>query len=100
MVEPGNTGAAVSYGMNTTNTAPSKWQAEKVFSGLTADTTYYFFAKVGATTNYAETISTGVAITTPEKEVSSISIPNPARQAGLHQRRNAGFERPVGAGKL
>ena len=74
VVEPGNTGAAVSYGMNTTNTAPSKWQAEKVFSGLTADTTYYFFAKVAATTNYAETISTGVAITTPEKEVSSISI--------------------------
>ena len=74
VVEPGNTGAAVSYGMNTTNTAPSKWQAEKVFSGLAADTTYYFFAKVGATTNYAETISTGVAITTPEKEVSSISI--------------------------
>ena len=73
-VEPGNTGAAVSYGMNTTNTAPSKWQAEKVFSGLTADTTYYFFAKVAATTNYAETISTGVAITTPETEVSSISI--------------------------
>ena len=73
-VEPGNTGAAVSYGMNTTNTAPSKWQAEKAFSGLTADTTYYFFAKVAATTNYAETISTGVAITTPEKEVSSISI--------------------------
>ena len=50
-VEPGNTGAAVSYGMNTTNTAPSKWQAEKAFSGLTADTTYYFFAKVAATTN-------------------------------------------------
>ena len=74
VVEPGNIGAAVSYGMNTTNTAPSKWQAEKVFSGLTADTTYYFFAKVGATTNYAETISTGVAITTPEKEVSGISI--------------------------
>lgn len=73
-VEPGNTGAAVSYGVNTTNTAPSKWQAEKVFSSLTADTTYYFFAKVAATTNYAETISTGVAITTPEKEVSSISI--------------------------
>ena len=74
VVEPGNTGAAVSYGMNTTNTAPSKWQAEKVFSGLTADTTYYFFAKVGATTNYAETISKGVAITTPEKTVSTIII--------------------------
>ena len=74
VVEPGNTGAAVSYGMNTTNTAPSKWQAEKVFSGLTADTTYYFFAKVGGTTNYAETISKGVAITTPEKTVSTIII--------------------------
>ena len=75
VVEPGNTGAAVSYGYSTAaDTDPSTWQTGRVFSGLTADTTYYFFAKVGATTNYAETISTGVAITTPEKEVSSISI--------------------------
>lgn len=75
VVEPGNTGAAVSYGYSiAADTDPSTWQTGRVFSGLTADTTYYFFAKVGATTNYAETISTGVAITTPEKEVSSISI--------------------------
>ncbi len=75
VVEPGNTGAAVSYGYSTAaDTDPSTWQTGRVFSGLTADTTYYFFAKVEATTNYAETISTGVAITTPEKEVSSISI--------------------------
>ena len=75
VVEPGNTGAAVSYGYSTAaDTDPSTWQTGRVFSGLTADTTYYFFAKVAATTNYAETISTGVAITTPEKEVSSISI--------------------------
>ena len=74
VVEPGNTGTTVTYGYNITNEAPANWQKERVFSGLTADTTYYFFAKVGATTNYAETISTGVAITTPEKEVSSISI--------------------------
>ena len=73
VVEPGNTGA-VTYGYNNTNSVPGRWQTERVFSGLTADTTYYFFAKVAATTNYAETISTGVAITTPEKEVSSISI--------------------------
>ena len=74
-VDPGNTGAAVSYGYSTAaDTDPSTWQTGRVFSGLTADTTYYFFAKVAATTNYAETISTGVAITTPEKEVSSISI--------------------------
>lgn len=75
VVEPGNTGAAVSYGYSTAaDTDPSTWQTGRVFSGLTADTTYYFFAKVAGTTNYAETISTGVAITTPEKEVSSISI--------------------------
>ena len=75
VVEPGNTGAAVSYGYSTAaDTDPSTWQTGRLFSGLTADTTYYFFAKVAATTNYAETISTGVAITTPEKEVSSISI--------------------------
>lgn len=75
VVEPGNTGAAVSYGYSTAaDTDPSTWQTERVFSGLTSNTTYYFFAKVEAATNYAETISTGVAITTPEKEVSSISI--------------------------
>lgn len=75
VVEPGNTGAAVSYGYSTAaDTDPSTWQTERVFSGLNSNTTYYFFAKVAATTNYAETISTGVAITTPEKEVSSISI--------------------------
>ena len=74
VVEPGNTDTTVTYGYNITNEAPANWQKERVFSGLTANTTYYFFAKVEATTNYAETISTGVAITTPEKEVSSISI--------------------------
>ena len=74
VVEPDNTGTTVTYGYNITNEAPANWQTERVFSGLNSNTTYYFFAKVAATTNYAETISTGVAITTPEKEVSSISI--------------------------
>ena len=74
VVEPGNTGTTVTYGYNITNEAPANWQTERVFSGLTSNTTYYLFAKVEAATNYAETISTGVAITTPEKEVSSISI--------------------------
>ena len=64
VVEPGNTGTTVTYGYNITNEAPANWQTERVFSGLAANTTYYFFAKVEATTNYAETISTGVAITT------------------------------------
>ena len=74
VVEPDNTGTTVTYGYNITNEAPANWQTERVFSGLNSNTTYYFFAKVEAATNYAETISTGVAITTPEKEVSSISI--------------------------
>ena len=101
VVEPGNTGAAVSYGYSTAaDTDPSTWQTGRVFSGLTADTTYYFFAKVAATTNYAETISTGVAITTPRKRGQQHFHQNPARQAGLHQRPAAGSERPVGAGKL
>ena len=74
VVEPGNTGTTVTYGYNITNEAPANWQTERVFSGLTSNTTYYFFAKVEAATNYAETISKGVAITTPEKTVSTIII--------------------------
>ena len=74
VVEPGNTGTTVTYGYNTTNSVPGSWQTERVFSGLTADTTYYFFAKAEAKGNYAETISQGVAITTPKKSVSGIEI--------------------------
>ena len=66
MVEPGNTGTTVTYGYNNTNSVPGRWQTERVFSGLTADTTYYFFAKAAASGSYAETISQGVAITTPK----------------------------------
>ena len=74
VIDPSGTGGTVSYGKNTTNTAPSDWQAGKEFSGLTADTTYYFFAKVEASGNYAEAVSAGVAISTPAKAVSSIAI--------------------------
>ena len=74
VVEPGNTGTTVTYGYNTTNNVPGSWQTERVFSGLTADTTYYFFAKAEAKGNYAETISQGVAIATPKKSVNRIEI--------------------------
>ena len=74
MVEPGNTGTTVTYGYNNTNSVPGRWQTERVFSGLTADTTYYFFAKAAASGSYAETISQGVAITTPKKSVNGIEI--------------------------
>ena len=66
VVEPANIGTTVTYGYNITNEAPANWQTERVFSGLTANTTYYFFAKAEATTNHAKTISQGVAITTPK----------------------------------
>ena len=76
VVEPANIGTTVTYGYNITNEAPANWQTERVFSGLTANTTYYFFAKAEATTNHAKTISQGVAITTPKKSVSGIEIIN------------------------
>ena len=76
VVEPANIGTTVTYGYNITNEALANWQTERVFSGLTANTTYYFFAKAEATTNHAKTISQGVAITTPKKSVSGIEIIN------------------------
>lgn len=75
-ITPSGTGDTVSYGINTTNTAPDTWRTDKVFSGLTAGTTYYFFAKVETNGNYAAAVSEGVPITTPAKAVSSISIAN------------------------
>lgn len=75
-INPSGTGGTVSYGINSTNTAPTDWRTDKVFSGLTADTTYYFFAKVGANGNYAEAVSAGAKIATPAKAVSSIAIAN------------------------
>ncbi len=76
VIAPSGTGGTVSYGKNTNNTAPADWQTDKVFSGLTADTTYYFFAKVEANGNYAEAVSAGAKIATPAKAVSSIAIAN------------------------
>lgn len=68
-------GGAVTYAKNTVNEAPADgWQSGLVFSGLTANTTYYFFAKVEANGNYAEAVSAGAAISTPAKAVSNIAI--------------------------
>lgn len=76
VIDPSGTGGTVSYGVDTTNTSPSQWQAEKVFTGLAADTTYYFFAKVDESPdgNYAAATSKEVIIATPAKAVSGISI--------------------------
>ena len=76
VIDPNGTGGTVSYGVNTTNTPPIKWQTGKVFNGLTAGTTYYFFAKVEASGNYDAAVSVGAPITTPAKAISGISIAN------------------------
>ena len=74
VVNPSDTGATITYGYSTTDETPTNWQTEREFTGLKAGTTYYFFAKATATANYAETISKGVAITTPEKTVRTMII--------------------------
>ena len=74
VVNPSDTGAKITYGYSTTDETPTNWQTEREFTGLKTGTTYYFFAKATATANYAETISKGVAITTPEKTVRTIII--------------------------
>ena len=49
---PGN-GQAVEYAKNTTTDAPSSgWQDGRTFSGLTAGTTYYIFARSKESANY------------------------------------------------
>lgn len=75
VIEPGNTGGAVTYAKSTTNTVPvDGWQESSVFTGLTENTTYYFFAKVEASENYAAAVSAGTPITTPAKAVSGIEV--------------------------
>jgi hypothetical protein len=59
-------GQTVEYAKNTTNTAPaSGWQDGLTFSGLTASTQYYIFARSKANATYkAGAASTGLSVTT------------------------------------
>ena len=56
----------VEYGVNTTNEAPSQWQSSAEFTGLTADTQYYFFVKISGDDNYNGAISEGTSVKTAE----------------------------------
>lgn len=50
----------VTYAKNAENTAPAEgWQAGLIFTGLTPDTAYYFFARVTGDTIYKDATSTG-----------------------------------------
>ena len=55
----------VEYAKNTTDVAPADvWQAGTEFTGLSANTTYYFFARYAGNANYNSAASTSTAITT------------------------------------
>jgi hypothetical protein len=61
-------GQTVEYAKNTTNSVPTAagdWQTDTEFTELSAETTYYFFARVKESTNYKVSVaSTGTPITT------------------------------------
>ena len=59
----------VKYAVNTENTAPTdtgKWQESPTFTGLTKNTTYYFFVKYNGNENYNEAVSAGTEVTTAD----------------------------------
>ncbi len=58
------------YGVSSTTTAPEMWQDGVVFTGLTANTTYYFFARMKATTNQEASASVYVEVQTPQEALT------------------------------
>jgi len=62
---PGN--QSVEYAISTSTTTPtSGWQSSRTFNSLSSCTSYYFFARSAATSNYnAGTAQRSAAITTP-----------------------------------
>lgn len=74
-IDPIGTNGNIMYAVNTKDEVPvDGWQDSEVFTGLNADTDYYFFAKVAADGNYAEAVSESCKITTPAKTVSRMEI--------------------------
>ena len=65
-------GQTVEYAISTSNSAPSSgWQTGTAFSGLTAGTTYYIFARSAQNTNYnAGAASAGYLVTTHKYSIS------------------------------
>ncbi len=58
-------GQSVEYGKSTSDTTPAEWQDGTTFTGLTADTAYYFFARIKQTdTTQAGGVSPALAVTT------------------------------------
>lgn len=73
------TGETVEYACNATNVAPKNgWQDSTSFMGLSANTTYYFFARIKANdSHWAGTASTGTAITTTKSDTVNKDTESP-----------------------
>lgn len=71
-----NTIDGVEYGMSETlGEAPTEWQNSTIFMGLTANTPYYFYARMKATSTAAASANSPVlAVTTLEMESSDVSM--------------------------
>jgi hypothetical protein len=83
VTEPSN-GQTVEYVINTANVVPTTgWQDSATFSGLTAGTTYYIFARSKANANYnAGTASASLQVTTPSKYTgATVSAPTGIRSS-------------------
>jgi hypothetical protein len=72
-IEPGY--GETLYGINTSNSAPKNWQNSLVFTGLTPETEYFFFAKYTGDYSYRPAVSTGNPATTLEASAAPIEIP-------------------------
>jgi hypothetical protein len=66
-------GQTVHYARNTSDVAPSTgWGTSRDFTGLTAGTEYYFFARFVQSTNYNEQTSSGTMIKTASPEFAAL----------------------------
>lgn len=52
----------------------TNWQSETTFNGLEGSKTYYFYARVNATENYAAAISAGMPISTLDKKNGDVTL--------------------------
>ncbi len=80
-------GETIEYAKSTSSTAPtsdSDWQPSTAFTGLTADTQYYFFARVKANTSHkAGAASAGTAIKTDKTDAQKVAAAKPLAETAI-----------------
>jgi len=77
-VSPPGNGQVIEYARSNSTTAPANdndWKTDRTFTGLTAGTTWYFFARSASHDNYnAGAASAGTAITTKQQVGDNIFV--------------------------